>query len=213
MTEELKLSRKHRLFVDEYLRCFNATRAYLRVYPSSSERAARANAARLIATDNIKAAVEQRLAEVHMSADEALALLAEHARGDIGEIMEATTFGYNLDMRKAKETGFTKLIKKVKQKTVTIMGKGEDSEDTEIHTIEIETYDAQAAIDKVLRVAGRYKDVGTPENPAKVIFEIVRKDLPNPPTNPPPQASGIPDQSSETESDRGGTAGRENDGS
>jgi hypothetical protein len=48
------------------------------------------------------------------------------------------------------------LIKKVKQKTVTIMGKGEDSEDTEIHTLEIELYDAQAAIRDVLKIHGKF---------------------------------------------------------
>ena len=100
---------------------------------------------------------------------------ADQARADIGEIMEATTFGYNFDMRKAKETGFTRKIKKVKQKTVTIMGKGEDSEDTEIHTIEIELYDAQAAIDKVLRVAGKYKDSVDITSGGKTI-KVVLKD-------------------------------------
>ena len=159
MSDELKpLSKKHQLFVDYYLQCFNATQAYLRVYPSSSTDAARANAARLIATDNVKAAIQERLAEVHMSADEALKLQADIARADVGDIMEPTTFGYNFDMKKAKQTGFTKLIKKVKQKTVTIMGKGEGSEDTEIHTIEIELYDAQAAIRDALKVHGKFTD-------------------------------------------------------
>jgi hypothetical protein len=50
------------------------------------------------------------------------------------------------------------LIKKIKQKTVTIMGKGEDAEDTEIHTTEIEIHDSQSALDKILRVHGRYND-------------------------------------------------------
>ena len=38
-------------------------------------------------------------------------------------------------------------------------------EDRETHDLEIELYDAQAALDKILRVAGRYKDVGTKDNP------------------------------------------------
>lgn len=153
------LSRKHQAFVDQYFLChFNGTEAYMRVYkPKSGRNTARANAADLLANPNISAAIETRLSEVHMSANEALELLANQARGDIGEIMEATTFGYNLDMKKAKETGFTKLFKKVKQKTVTIMGKGEDSEDTEIHTLEVEIYDAQAAIEKILRVHDKIK--------------------------------------------------------
>lgn len=167
MTDELKpLSKKHQAFVDQYFLChFNGTEAYMRVYKPNTRATARANAADLLANTSIAAAIETRLAEVHMSADEALELLANQARANVGDIMEPTTFGYNFDMKKAKETGFTQVIKKVKQKTVTIMGKGEDSEDTEIHTIEIELYDAQSALEKILRVHGKFKDPGTAGNP------------------------------------------------
>lgn len=161
MTDELKpLSKKHQAFVNQYFLChFNGTEAYMRVYnPKGGRPSARVMAAELLAIPNISAAVETRLAEVHMSANEALELLADMARGDIGEIMEPTTFGYNFDMKKAKDTGFTKLLKKVKQKTVTIMGKGEEAVDTEIHTIEIELYDAQSALEKILRVHDKIKD-------------------------------------------------------
>ena len=167
MTDELKpLSKKHQAFVDQYFLChFNGTEAYMRVYKPKDRNVARASAARLLADVSVSEAISARLAEVHMSADEALELLAGHARGDVGEIMEPTTFGYSFDMKKAKEIGFTKLIRKVKQKTATIMGKGEDSEDTEIHTIEIELYDAQSALEKILRVHGKFKDPGTEGNP------------------------------------------------
>lgn len=159
MTEELEpLSKKHLAFVDQYFLChFNGTEAYMRVYnPKGGRTSARVMASELLAKPNIKAAIETRLAEVHMSADEALELLADVARSDMGAIMEPTTFGYNFDMKKAKEIGFTKFIKKVKQKTVTIMGKGLEADDTEIHTLEIELYDSQAAIRDVLKVHGKF---------------------------------------------------------
>ncbi len=111
---------------------------------------------------HINKAIQARLSEVHMSADEALALLAQHARGDIGDLSDENGF---FDFRKAKENGQTKLIKKFRQKTVTIMGNKEGEPDTEIHTTEVEMHDSQAAIDKVLRVYGKYKDVGTEGNP------------------------------------------------
>jgi phage terminase small subunit len=154
MTDEIKLTRKQQVFIDEYLKCWNAAEAAR--LAGYSERSAYSQGWENLRKPEIAAAIQARLDEAHMSADEALKLLADQARADIGEIMEATTFGYNFDMRKAKEIGFTRKIKKVKQKTVTIMGKGEDSEDTEIHTIEIELYDAQAAIDKILRVHKKY---------------------------------------------------------
>lgn len=154
MTEELKpLSKKHQKFVNEYLQCFNATRAYLLVYPSSTTDAARANAARLIATDNVKGEIQQRLEEVHMSADEALKLMAEIARGDIADFMSIGSMGFSLDLDAARDAGKTNLIKKVSQKTI-INGKT----DTETHILDIELYDRQAAIRDALKIHGKFTD-------------------------------------------------------
>lgn len=159
MTDELKpLSKKHQVFLDEYLKCFNQTRAYLKVYPSSSGEAARANAARLIARDNVKAHLQARLAEIHMSADEALKLTADIARGDVAEIMDVSSVGFSLDMTKAKEAGKTRLIKKVKQKTITYLAKKESEEDREVVELEVELYDAQAAIRDILKLHGKFTD-------------------------------------------------------
>lgn len=166
------LSRKHQLFIEEYLASFNGTRAYMKVYPSASYETAMANAAKLLGSTKIAAVVSARQAEAQMTANEALKRMADIARGDMGDIMDPTTFGYNFDMKKAKEIGFTKLIKKVKQKTITILGKGEDADDTEIHTLEIELYPADAALDKILRVHGAYKDTGEIGN---ALMEIVKK--------------------------------------
>lgn len=65
------------------------------------------------------------------------------------------------------------------------------------------------------RIAGKVTENLKVEADAKVVFEVVRKNakVPDSPTNPPPEAGPIPGQSSEAEGDRGGTAGRENNGS
>ncbi len=152
MTDELKpLSKKHQRFVDEYLKTFHQTNAYLVVYPRSSPEAARANAARLIATDNIKAEIQARLAEVHMSADEALKLTADIARGDIGDFLAIGKMGFSIDLDGAREEGKTNLIRKVTQKTV-IDGKRE----TETHIIDFELYDRQAALRDILKIQGKF---------------------------------------------------------
>lgn len=166
---KVEISKKHRAFIDEYFRTgpnrFNATAAYQAVYPKSSYRAARANAARLIADDNITAEIERRMAELHMSADEALSLLADQARGDLGEFMDITSVGYNLDLLNEDGTRKnTRLIKKIKQRTTIFQAKSESAEDREVTETEIELYDAQAAIDKILRVHGKYKDLNLPPN-------------------------------------------------
>jgi phage terminase small subunit len=154
-----KLSKKHSEFLDEYLRTFSGWRSYKKIYPRSSERSARANAARLLATDNFTAEYERRLNELHMGKDELLKLLADEARGDVGMFMDVTTTGWNIDLLQRDTNGElihdasgnvirkpeTKLIKKLKQKVTTIIGKAEDGEDREIIETEIELYDAQAA--------------------------------------------------------------------
>lgn len=86
----MTLSKKHCLFVEEYLKQFNATKAYLTVYPKSSYDSARANSARLLANDNISKEIQARLAEVHMSADEALKHMADMGRSDMGVFWKVT---------------------------------------------------------------------------------------------------------------------------
>ena len=156
MTENRKLTAKQRLFIDYYLQCFNAAEAARRAgySPKTAKQIGQEN----LSKPDLQAEIQERLNEVHMSADEALKLLADMARGDVAQIMDITSMGFNLDMRKAQELGLTRLIKKVKQKTVTHIAKSESDEDREVVDLEVELYDAQAALDKILRVAGKYKD-------------------------------------------------------
>ena len=149
------LSIKHSKFVDEYLRCFNGTQAYLLVYPKATYESAKANSARLLTNDNIKAEITARLAEAHMTADEALKRLADMARGDVTEFI--TPFGA-FDIEAVKAAGKGHLIKKIKQRTITKIGKGDEDEDTEVHDTEIELYSAKDAIDTILKVGGKLKD-------------------------------------------------------
>jgi phage terminase small subunit len=156
MTEEVKpLSKKHQKFVNEYLRCWNGTRAYMAVYPNASYETARANASTLLAETNIAAVVAERLNEAHMSANEALEILSAQARGDIGAFSDRLG---QLDLQAAKEAGRSRLIKKFKQRTITKIGKSDDDDDTEIHDVEIELYDAQAAAEKILKIHGKFTD-------------------------------------------------------
>lgn len=158
MTDEIEplkpLNKAQQVFVSEYLKCFNGTEAYSRAYPKSSKDAARANAARLIATDSIKAEITSRLAEHHMSADEALQRLADMARGDVTEFI--TPMGA-FDIEAMKAAGKGHLIKKIKQKTVTKIGKTDNDEDTEIHDTEIELYPADSALRDILKMHGKMK--------------------------------------------------------
>lgn len=155
MAENKPLTKANEVFITEYLKCFNGTEAYSRAYPKAKRDSARANAAELLAKPSIKAEIEARLAEYHMTADEALQRLADMARGDITEFI--TPMGA-FDIEAMKAAGKGHLIKKIKQKTVTKIGKGENDEDTEIHDTEIELYPADSALRDVLKIHGKYKD-------------------------------------------------------
>ena len=156
MTDDLKpLSKKHQVVLDNYLISFHQTKAYQSAYPSASEVSARTAAARLFADDNFSRHLQARLAEVHMSADEAIKRLSDMARGDIGQFMDRLG---SLDIQAARDAGLTPLIKKIKQRTITKIGKKDDDDDTEIHDLEIELYSAKDAIDTILKVGGKLKD-------------------------------------------------------
>lgn len=152
--EELKpLSKKHQKVLDEYLLSFSQTNAYLKAYPHVTHDSAKSSSARLFAEVNFKSHLQYRLDEVHMSADEAVKLLSEQARADIGKFAKPNGNGWIFDMEAAQKANMTKLIKKIKQKTINFPIAGR--QETEL---EIELHDPQAALDKILRIHGKYKD-------------------------------------------------------
>jgi len=168
------LSKKHQRVLNEYLLCFNQTRAYLKVYPKITYDSARQSSARLFADVNFSAHVVARLEEAQMSADEALKLTADIARGDVAKLMDVSSVGFNLDMSKAQELGLTGLIKKVKQKTTIYQAKKESEEDREVTELEIELYDRQAALRDILKIHGKFVEIvkGTGENGEIIIRNI-----------------------------------------
>jgi len=171
MMNEKPLSRKHQRFVNEYLQTFNATRAYMRVYPKASYDTAMANSAKLLGSTKVSEHVTERLNEAHMSADEALKLQAEIARGDITQFF--TSIG-NLDFDKLMKDGNGRLVKKIKQRTITKIGKTEKDEDTEILETELELYPADVAQERILKIHGKFKELGDKDNPINVTVRILK---------------------------------------
>ena len=155
MSDLKPLNKKQKRVLDEYLICFVQWKAYKVAYPDSSDEVCRTSSSRLFADANFQAHLQARLNEAHMSADEALKLTADIARGDITEFI--TPYG-NLDIDLLKNSGKGRLVKKIKQKTVTKIGKGEKDEDTEVLDTEIELYSAQEAIRDILKVHDKIKD-------------------------------------------------------
>lgn len=168
--KEVKLTWKQKAFIQEYLLDFNATQAAIRV--GYSEKTARQMASENLSKPYIQAEIKRQLDERALTVEEALDIITQHAKGDIGDFMAVSGVGFNLDLQEAFEQGKTRVIKKVRQKTTIFSGKTEE-EDREVHEIEIELYDAQAAADKILRVHGRYKNPET--DLGQITLKIVRE--------------------------------------
>jgi phage terminase small subunit len=152
----LTLTRKQRIFIDEYLKTWNAAGSARKA--GYSERSVYEIACALLVNVNVRHEIDQRLASSHMSANEVLQGIADIARGDMGEFVDANGMGFSLDMQEAKNKGLTKLIKKIKQKTVIHSAKNERDEDREVHDLEIELYDKLSALEKIGKYHGLFKD-------------------------------------------------------
>lgn len=163
------LTNKQKVFVNEYLKSFNATAAALAA--GYSEKTAYSIGWENLRKPEIKNAITARLDEIHMSADEALKLLSDIARGDVGEAVNQ--FGA-VDLAELHRLGKTRLIKKIRQKTVTKLAKSEDDEDVEIHDTEIEFYPADSALRDILKIHGKYKDDVNLNVDKPIIIEVVK---------------------------------------
>ena len=80
MTEEL--DPKYIAFCEAYLKNWNATKAYMEVYPDSSYESASSNAYRVMGNDGVKEYLKNALAERIMTTPEVLARLADRARDE-----------------------------------------------------------------------------------------------------------------------------------
>lgn len=151
LPENKKLTVKQTVFIEQYLICWNKKEAARRAGYKDPQQ----QGYLLFREPLINEAIQKRLSDMHMSADEALGILAKHARGDMGEFLDDEG---NLDLSTAREKGLLPLIKRVKKKNTSYSKKNGD--DTEIEIQEIELHDPQNAIEKILRAHGKIKPDG-----------------------------------------------------
>lgn len=145
------LTIKQRVFINEYLRTFNATASARAA--GYSEKTARQMGQENLSKPDIAAEIERRLRELKMSADEALLRTADIARGDLSEWIDEEG---HVDMAAVKAAGKGHLLKKYKVTRRTRTTK--DGDEFETTTTEIELYPADAAHDKLMRHLGLYND-------------------------------------------------------
>ena len=168
------------MFVEEYIQCWNATEAAKRA--GYSEKTARTQGSKLLTIVDIQKAIERRISEKAMSADEVLLRLGDMARGDFGDFVDIESMSFSMALQKAKELGLTHLIKKVKQRTTMTLKKDGDAE--EVHWFEVELHDSQAALVHLGKHHKLFTDkvehTGKDGNPLKVEIEYVNSPIASP---------------------------------
>lgn len=141
------LNNRQRLFVEAYLKTWNATKAArMAGYAKDS---ASVQGFRLLRNEKIQAAIRARVTEIAMGTDEVLIRLAQHARASFGDFIDPDSL--SIDLRKAAKAKRLHLIKKFEVTTIT-------RDDTQIETVKLELYDAQAALVHLGKHHGLFKD-------------------------------------------------------
>lgn len=134
----MALSNKRRIFIEEYLKCWDQTKAARKAgyrHPSVMGN-------RLMKVKEIQDLITERIKEKTMGADEVLIRLAAQARSSISDVIEPTgSRTFLIDTDKVEKFGH--LIKKIR------------------HTkngIEIELYSSQQALELIGKHHGLFKD-------------------------------------------------------
>lgn len=147
-----KLTNKQKMFIEQYFIChLDATDAAMIVYKCKDRSVARSIGAENLAKPGIRARVDARLAQFHLTADEVLARIAFHARGSMAEFLDPDSG--TIDTAHAKDAQALGLIKRYRTKQII-----NAKDDTETLETEVELYDAQAALRDLGKHLGLFVD-------------------------------------------------------
>jgi hypothetical protein len=115
-----------------------------------SPRSARTKASQKLAKGNIQPLIQERLSAVKADTNEILSLFAQHLRADFGDFdSDCWNDDGTINWRNAKSRGLSRLIRKVRRKTIPQKNGGEP-----IIEVEVELHDSQAAARSLADIAG-----------------------------------------------------------
>jgi len=106
-----KFTDKQKAFIEHYIICWNATEAAISA--GYSKKTARQIGSQNLSKVNISKAIEKRMSELAMTADEVLFRLGKMARSSVDDIVTIDKDGLSIDWGKAKENGAIHLIKSI----------------------------------------------------------------------------------------------------
>jgi phage terminase small subunit len=142
----IKLSHKQKLFVEAYLRTWNATQSAIEA--GYSKKTAGAIGSENLTKLEIKAEIDRRVSEKIMSANEVMTRLSDIARASHMPFVRFSEDGFvYFNFADPEAQKYFHLIKKIKTKRQRkLNGHGDDAEMWEGEWVEVELYDAQAAL-------------------------------------------------------------------
>ena len=145
----MKLTARQRVFVEEYLICWNASEAARRAGYKGKPNVV---GPRLLANVSIQEAIKARVDELSMSANEVLLGLTAQARGNLGDFIVIGKEGATrIDIEKGRKAGKLRLVRKLSETK---------------YGLSIELYDAQAAMVQIGRARGMFVDKVAPTDPS-----------------------------------------------
>jgi len=154
----MRLTNKRRIFIEEYLNCWNGAEAARR----AGYKFPRRHASYLLTIPDIQAEIEQRIAEKAMGADEVLLRLSEQARGGHSAYIKPDG---TIDLKQLIDDDKAHLIK----------GTRWDRSDNLI----VEFYDSQSALVHIGKALGLFtevhKHIGSKDEP--IVFDVGGMDL------------------------------------
>jgi phage terminase small subunit len=153
--KEKSLTAKEKIFVDEYLKCFNGAQAARNA--KYSKNSIYAIAYENLRKPHIRAEIDKRMSEIHMSSAEVLARLSDHARASHRPFVKVTDDGFvYFDFSNPEAIDHMHLVKKIETKrsrrVVGKVNKDEDPEEWEDEWVKVELHDPQSA----LQMLGKY---------------------------------------------------------
>jgi Phage terminase, small subunit len=132
-----RLTDKQFEFINQYFLCgMNGTEAVIQAgYKVKNRQTAAAISSENLRKSHVREAIDKRLQESTLSANQVLHILSVHALGDMRYVLDEDGVP---DMNVARRNGVTNTVKKMRHRTVI-------TEHTTIHEIEVELHDPQAA--------------------------------------------------------------------
>lgn len=141
------MTAKEKIWFSEYLKCWNASEAARRAEYKWPDKAGQKLKAKF--TAEIKARIDEKI----MSADEAMILLSDQARGSLAEFADVQLLA---DLKEHPKAHLVKTL------TTDVY---EDKAGKIHYKTRFELYDAQAALRDILRIHGKFaNDAGSSED-------------------------------------------------